>query len=388
MHTHTTRTVVPFAVHRHPAGTKSHERNTRVVWVPTIADINAPTDAEITAGTDISDLITKDGLQTPADQNNIDVAGLSSNFDAQAVGSYGGTIQLTCFRFPTTAWDLMVYGTSGYLVVGRDSEGGIAVADVVEVYPAEMHQPVMMQTASNEAQKFTEQMPVTDDPATERCRRGLIWATLPGMDDPTTQTIPPAVAAELDIDDVLGQITQREASTQVCLDGKLLAEHAALELELTEATQRVKGDGESIVGNAEVDDIAKRLLALEAEIDAKKITFRFVAIGQQEWRDLIGNYPPRRVDKEVGLDHNPEKFPAAAIAASCASPKMTIEQANELDRRLNMGQFAKIWGACLGANLSGDDDPKSAAGSIRSMNSQLANTAAQEASPDPSSLAE
>lgn len=156
---------IPFVLHRHPVGTRNHEQNTRVVWVPTIANTATPTTTELSGGTDITTYLTKDGLETPADQNMVDNAGLDENFDAQGVGSYGGAITIKCFRTTTdAAWDLFSYGTEGFLVVGRDSAGGIAATDVVEVYPAQMHQPVMMATAGNERQKFTARLAVTAAP--------------------------------------------------------------------------------------------------------------------------------------------------------------------------------------------------------------------------------
>lgn len=156
---------IPFVFARHPIGTRNHEQNTRVVWVPTIADTDAPTVAELTAGTDITAYLTKDGLETPSDQNMVDNAGLDENFDAQGVGSFGGAIVIKAFRTDTdAAWNLFAYGTEGYIVVGRDSAGGIAATHVVEVYPAQMHQPVMMATAANERQKFTVRLAATAAP--------------------------------------------------------------------------------------------------------------------------------------------------------------------------------------------------------------------------------
>lgn len=158
---------IPFAFARHPVGTLNHEQNTRVVWAPSVAsaDLSEVTAAELTAGTDITSYLTKDGLETPADQQMVDNAGLDENFNAQGVGNYGGGINLKCFRTATdAAWTLFVYGTAGYIVIGRDSAGGIGTGDALEVYPAEMHEPVMMNTAENERQKFSAKCAVTAAP--------------------------------------------------------------------------------------------------------------------------------------------------------------------------------------------------------------------------------
>ena len=145
-----------------------HEGNTKVSFVPTIADLSAPTVAELTAGTDLSTLLTKDGLSTPDSQNMVDSSTLADTFDAQRVGSWGGSISLTGFRDSESAnddlWDLAVYGTEGNIVVrrGLPYSDAWAAAQNVEVYPIEFHEPVMNATAANEEARFTVACAVTD----------------------------------------------------------------------------------------------------------------------------------------------------------------------------------------------------------------------------------
>ena len=146
-----------------------HEGNTKVAFVPTIADTDAPTVAELGAGTDLSELLTKDGLQTPDTQNMVDSSTLADTFDAQVVGSWGGSITLTGFRNQGAddLWDLAVYGTNGYLVVRRGIPYDTAwtAAQDVEVYPIEMHEPVPNQTGANEEVRFTLACAVTGQPS-------------------------------------------------------------------------------------------------------------------------------------------------------------------------------------------------------------------------------
>jgi len=147
-----------------------YEAFTRVWWVPTIADLAEPSPTEVNGGTDITGFLTKDGLSTPQNQNMVDSATLAETFDAQLVGSWGGAIELTCFRDNGSgaddAWDLFVYATTGYLVVRR----GVAVAttaangQAVEVYPVQCAQPIMQPSAANEQQRFKVQLAVTAEP--------------------------------------------------------------------------------------------------------------------------------------------------------------------------------------------------------------------------------
>ena len=145
-----------------------HEGNTKVAWVPTITNIAAPTVAELGAGTELSELLTKDGLSLPDSQNMVDSSTLADTFDAQRVGSWGGSITLTGFRNQGAddLWDLAVYGTEGYLVVRRGIayDTAWAAAQDVEVYPAEMHEPVPNATGANEEARFTLALAVTAQP--------------------------------------------------------------------------------------------------------------------------------------------------------------------------------------------------------------------------------
>lgn len=147
-----------------------YEKYTRVYFCTTISNIAAPTAAEIAAGVYLSPFITKDGVQTPNNQNFVDSADISTNFDSQEPGSYGGgPINLTMFRDATTdtAWDLIVNGTRGYLVIARRTTVAPVATNKVEVWPVAMHEPVMQNTAANEMQKFTAAFAVTATPNTK-----------------------------------------------------------------------------------------------------------------------------------------------------------------------------------------------------------------------------
>ena len=140
--------------------------------VPSVANKAAPTVAEINAGTDLTPHMTKDGLTVPSGQNMVDDSNLNEVFDAQVVGSYGGPISMTMKRNngaggTDTAWNLITYGLAGYLVVRRGiaSATAFAASQAVEVYPVQYHEPVMMQTATNEQARFTAQAAVTSAPS-------------------------------------------------------------------------------------------------------------------------------------------------------------------------------------------------------------------------------
>ncbi len=140
----------------------------RLQVVATISNIAAPTTAELNAGTDVSNFVTKDGVQVPSNQNYVDNSSIAETYDSQVVGSFGGAITLTGIRdnVTDTFWDLVVYGTNTHLVVRRGlaRSTAFAAAQKVEVYPIQWHEPLPVQTASNEQGRFTAAAAVRSQP--------------------------------------------------------------------------------------------------------------------------------------------------------------------------------------------------------------------------------
>ena len=140
----------------------------RVQIVAAIANIAAPTVAELNAGTHITGFLSKDGLTTPADQNNVDVGTLAENFNAQVPGTFGGAVEMTGLRDDSadTLWNLITYDLARFIVVRRGPPTATAYAATqqVEVYPVRFHEPVPDQTGGDEVSRFTISAPVTAKP--------------------------------------------------------------------------------------------------------------------------------------------------------------------------------------------------------------------------------
>lgn len=143
------------------------EGKVHVYYAASLADKTAPTTAEMLGATDLSGFITKNGVNTPSNQNSVDSGDITSVFDPQVPGSWGGPVNLTMQRDDddeTDAWDLITWGLEGYLIVSRFG-AGTTIGDKVEVYPGAFHHPVMSPTAANETQRFTAQFAVSAEPA-------------------------------------------------------------------------------------------------------------------------------------------------------------------------------------------------------------------------------
>lgn len=143
----------------------AHDGNVKWYWVPTIADISAPTVAEaITAGTLIPHITN---YATPASEAEVDVADIDDLYDVSVVGTAkAGPIEMTIKRDDTDetdTWDLFsTFRQTGYLMKSKD---GVPIAtDVVEVYPVQVGQRRPEGYGRNTAQKFMVSFYVTSDP--------------------------------------------------------------------------------------------------------------------------------------------------------------------------------------------------------------------------------
>lgn len=162
-------------------------------------------------------------------------------------------------------------------------------------------------------------------------------------------------------DEILAAAKPREAVAKILLNQDLLDQHAELDAQLAEAVS----SGADVAAST---DLARQIGEIEASIEAAKVPFRFVAIGYRRWMDLLRDHPPTK--KHTGVDHNPETFPFAAVAASCADPVMTVEQVHQLVEPFSLVQWEGLWHTCLLVNRGGDQAPKSlmAGGLIRHLN--------------------
>lgn len=132
-----------------------------------VDDTDAPTEAEIAGAVNFTPFVTKDGISVPSTQNVVDIGGIDTNYNAEVVGTWGGgLLTLTMFRDDTdetNSYDQIVYGTNGYLIISRFGEP--EAGSQVEVWPVQMHEPTLMQSAGDEAQKFTAGFAVTAAPS-------------------------------------------------------------------------------------------------------------------------------------------------------------------------------------------------------------------------------
>lgn len=142
--------------------------NTWVGFATTIADISAPTAAEVAAATDLTGFLAS--LNATTQGNTVPTPTLDTLFETSISGTVNGQFSADFYRDDTTdtAWDTLPRGTSGYFVVSRFGGSGVGnlplAADVVEVWPVRVTARSMNNATSNQVLMFSVQAAIPTEP--------------------------------------------------------------------------------------------------------------------------------------------------------------------------------------------------------------------------------
>jgi hypothetical protein len=148
----------------------SSDGRTRVTYTANVANIGAPTTAELNAGTALEALITADGMAGfQPETADVDNSALNSTFSTVTTGraSFSGTgLKLKKQSGTDTVYNLLTYGTAGYIVIRRDVSAGTAWAasQAVEVYPIVCGEVQNQDPAPNELHKYLVPLKITSQP--------------------------------------------------------------------------------------------------------------------------------------------------------------------------------------------------------------------------------
>lgn len=145
---------------------------TRVYWATAIANIATPTVAELNAGTDLTPVMTADGLVGfEPNTADVDTASLNSTFDTKTIGrdSFSGT--LVRLKKQTGGTDtvynaLNTRGLSGYVIIRRDVTYATAWTSTqkCEVYPAILGPIRRLAPVANNVTKYEVDTKISSSP--------------------------------------------------------------------------------------------------------------------------------------------------------------------------------------------------------------------------------
>lgn len=144
---------------------------TRVYWVTTIANINAPTTTELNAGIALQSTLTADGLNgfQPATAD-VDTSALDSTFSTMVNGrtSFSNTaLRLKKQSGTDTIFTTLVRDTAGYVVIRRSVAASTAwaSAQAIEVYPALCGEVSRLDPEPNTVERYEIPIKITSAPA-------------------------------------------------------------------------------------------------------------------------------------------------------------------------------------------------------------------------------
>jgi hypothetical protein len=134
--------------------TYTFDEFTLILWVDDIASLTAPTVAELNAGVDLTEYVTKAGLKLGAENSTVPNDNISTSYKGERPGTYSNKASLEILRDneDDVAWEtLSARLTEGNLVVRRGVlyTTAVAASQVVEVYPAITQQPEIPDSAEN-----------------------------------------------------------------------------------------------------------------------------------------------------------------------------------------------------------------------------------------------
>lgn len=137
-------------------------------FVPTVASLNAPTVANITAGEDLTpDLAEIAGFEFT--NSPIVTPDMATTFSTQIPGEDTAAESSMTFYEDDAVDDIMTTlakGTDGFIVIFPQgtATGAVSAGDIAEVWPVTVASNSRQYTAENEAAKFRVMFSVTSEP--------------------------------------------------------------------------------------------------------------------------------------------------------------------------------------------------------------------------------
>lgn len=151
-------------------------QETWVGFATTVANISAPTTAEIDAATDLTPFVIS--LDASTRGNVLPTPSFDSTFETSISGTVSATFTGEFYRddVTDTAWDTLDRGVAGYMIVSRFGATGTITmpsgetrpeprtGNVVEVWPIKVTSRSATGLTNNDVQRFSIECSVTREP--------------------------------------------------------------------------------------------------------------------------------------------------------------------------------------------------------------------------------
>lgn len=142
---------------------------TWIGFATTVANIAAPTAAEVAAATDLTGFCVS--LNAASQGNTVPTPSFDTLFETSVPGTVQAQFQADFYRDDENddAWDTLPRGTDGFFIISRFGGAGAdnlpIATDKVEVWPVKVTSRTMQNMASNQVQMFSVQCSVPVEPS-------------------------------------------------------------------------------------------------------------------------------------------------------------------------------------------------------------------------------
>ncbi|TXH57701.1 MAG: hypothetical protein E6Q97_04100 [Desulfurellales bacterium] len=142
---------------------------TWIGFATAVANIAAPTAAEITAATNLTGFCVS--LNAASQGNTVPTPSFDTLFETSVPGTVQAQFQADFYRDDENddAWDTLPRGTDGFFIIARFGGTGAdnkpIATDVVEVWPVKVTARTMQNLTSNQVQMFSVQCSVPVEPS-------------------------------------------------------------------------------------------------------------------------------------------------------------------------------------------------------------------------------
>lgn len=141
---------------------------TWIGFATAVANIAAPTAAEVAAATDLTGFCVS--LNAASQGNTVPTPSFDTLFETSVPGTVQAQFQADFYRDDENddAWDTLPRGTDGFFIISRFGGAGAnnkpIATDHVEVWPVKVTSRTMQNMASNQVQMFSVQCSVPVEP--------------------------------------------------------------------------------------------------------------------------------------------------------------------------------------------------------------------------------
>lgn len=140
--------------------------NTWVGFALAVADVSAPTEAEVTGATPLTDFVIT--IDASSAGNQLPTPNLASLFETSISGTVQATFTGEFYRDDDddTAYTTLPRATDGFFLISRFGTAGVvpAATDVIEVWPIRVTSRTDTPLTSNDVLRFSIQAAVIAEP--------------------------------------------------------------------------------------------------------------------------------------------------------------------------------------------------------------------------------